>query len=167
MAREYVIPGAGVVNETGAREYGIPGAGVVNETSGGSGNATATGATLTGTSSITGGTATGAAAGTALGATLTGTSSITGGVATATNLGTFTTLPMKNNTGTLLASETGIVLNIYHVSTGALIVQKTGVTTNASGIATVTDALIVPATSYAYEPVLTGGRRRLPTKAAT
>jgi len=48
----------------------------------GAGNATATGATLTSTSSIAGGSAAGASPGTATGATLTSTSSISGGTAT-------------------------------------------------------------------------------------
>lgn len=130
-------------------------------------DATATGATLAATSELFGGAASGGAAGNAPGVTLAATSTLAGGIATATNVGTFATLPMKNNTGTLLANETSITLNIYNQTTGALVVQKTGVTTNASGIAVVTDALILPGTTYAYEPVLTGGRRRLPTKAAT
>lgn len=129
----------------------------------------AAGATLTGTGTIAGGAASGGAAGVAPGAAMTGTATISPGAATGggSASGTLTTLPLKNNTGTVLASETGIILNIYNQNTGALIVQKTGVTTNSSGIATVTDALIVGGTTYAYEPVLTGGRRRLPLKAAT
>jgi hypothetical protein len=51
--------------------------------------------------------------------------------------------------------------------TGALVLHKTGLTSDASGIITVTDAAITTGTSYAYEPVLSGGRRRLPTKAAS
>lgn len=87
-----------------------------------------------------------------------------GSVATVTNTatGSFATKPLKNNTRTVLASETGVTLNIYNATTGVLVVQKTGVTTNASGIAVVSDPLIVAGTTYAYEPVMTGGRRRLP-----
>lgn len=81
--------------------------------------------------------------------------------------GIITTPALKNNTGTLLASETSITVNVYHATTGALIVQKTGLTSNASGIVVIADALIVAGTSYAYEPVLSGGRRRLPVVAAT
>lgn len=125
-------------------------------------DATATGATLTGTSSLTAGSATATSAGTASGATLTATSSLTAGTATAAANGTLTTKPLKNNTRTVLASETSVTLNIYNATTGVLVVQKTSVTTNASGIATVSDPLIVAGTTYAYEPVMTGGRRRLP-----
>jgi hypothetical protein len=128
---------------------------------------TAPGATLTGTSTITAGAATGGAAGTAPGATLTGVSTIAPGAASALNTGTLTTGVLKNNAGTPLASETGVTVNVYHLTTGALIVQKTGATTNSSGIAAVVDALIVPGVTYGYEVVLTGSRRRLPTKAAT
>ena len=73
-----------------------------------------------------------------------------------------TTPVLKNNTGTVLASETGVVVNVYNASTGALVLQKTGLTSNASGIVTFTDAALAAATSYAYEVVLSGGRRRLP-----
>ena len=81
--------------------------------------------------------------------------------------GTITTPALKNNTGTVLAGETGITVNIYHATTGALIVQKTGLTSNASGVIVITDALLVAGTSYAYEPVLSGSRRRLPVVAAS
>jgi hypothetical protein len=73
-----------------------------------------------------------------------------------------TTPVLKNNTGTVLASETGVVVNVYNASTGALVLQKTGLTSNGSGIVTFTDAALSAATSYAYEVVLSGGRRRLP-----
>lgn len=156
----------GAVDDSGSfQNFGLGGANIAQ--SAGGVDATAPGATLTTTASLVAGSASGAAAGTAPGATLTAVATLTAGTATGSTSGTLTTLPMKNNTGTLLANETGIVLNIYNQSTGALIVQKTGVTTNASGIATVTDALIAAGTTYAYEPVLTGGRRRLPLKAAT
>lgn len=62
--------------------------------------------------------------------------------------GTLTTAPLKNNAGTLLANETGATAYIHNVSTGALVVAKTGQTTNASGVMTVTDAAITPATQY-------------------
>lgn len=86
--------------------------------------------------------------------------------ATATGVGVITTPVLKNNTGTILASETGVVVNIYNSSTGALVVRKTGQTSSAGGIVTVTDALIVPATVYAYEVVLAANGRRLPTATA-
>lgn len=62
--------------------------------------------------------------------------------------GTLTTAPLKNNAGTLLANETGATAYIHNVSTGALVVAKTGQTTNASGVMTVVDAAITPATQY-------------------
>lgn len=133
-------------------------------------NGTAAGATLTGTASISPGSASGTSAGgtngTAAGATLTGTSSFTPGAASSVNGGTLTTNILKNNTGAVLANETGVTLNIYNASTGVLVLQATGLTTNASGIATTTNAAIVTGTSYAYEPVLSGGRRKLTVKAA-
>lgn len=73
-----------------------------------------------------------------------------------------TTPPLKNNTGTLLASETGVVVNVYNALTGTLVLQKTGLTSDGSGVVTFVDASLSATTSYAYEVVLTGGRRRLP-----
>lgn len=82
--------------------------------------------------------------------------------------GTLTTPVLKNNTGTILASVSGIVANIYNSTTGALVVRVTGLSSNSSGIVTITDALLVPSTTYAYELDLsaTTQGRRLPTGVA-
>jgi len=81
--------------------------------------------------------------------------------------GTLTTPQMANNTDTPLASEVGVVVNVYHPTTGALIVQKTGQTSDGSGVVVISDALIVPGVSYVYEVVLASNGRRLPTATAT
>lgn len=81
--------------------------------------------------------------------------------------GIITTPVLKNNTGTVLASETGAIVNVYDASTGALIVRKTGQTSDGSGVMTITDALIFAGTSYAYEVVLASNGRRLPLATAT
>lgn len=62
--------------------------------------------------------------------------------------GTITTEPLKNNTGTLIANDTGLTVDVYSIATGALIYRATGETTDASGVCTVTDASITPATAY-------------------
>jgi hypothetical protein len=82
--------------------------------------------------------------------------------------GVITTPVLKNNTGTILASVSGIVANIYHPTTGALVVRKTGLTSDGSGIVTISDVLLVPATTYAYELDLSASTqgRRLPTGVA-
>lgn len=67
---------------------------------------------------------------------------------TSSAAGTLTTAPLKNNTGTLLANQTGATAYIHNMTTGALIVSKTGQTTNASGVMVVSDPLILPATQY-------------------
>lgn len=77
----------------------------------------------------------------------------------------FLTPVLKNNTGTVLSSETGVTCNVYNTSTGALVLHKTGLTSDASGIVSVTDAALAAGTTYAYEIVLSGARR-LPTAAA-
>lgn len=82
--------------------------------------------------------------------------------------GVLVTPPLKNNTGTLLANLTGVVVNIYHASTGALIVRKSGQTSDASGAVTINDVALVPGTSYAYEVDLSAASlgRRLPVGVA-
>lgn len=72
------------------------------------------------------------------------------------------TLPvLKNNTGTILANETGATVHVYAVSTGNKVVTKTAQTTNGSGIMSVTDALIVAATQYRVVVVLGSGAEGL------
>lgn len=81
--------------------------------------------------------------------------------------GTITTPVLKNNTGTILSNEVGVIVNIYNPTTGVLVLHKTGQTSDVSGVVTVTDALIAPATSYVYEVVLSTNGRRLPTALST
>lgn len=74
-----------------------------------------------------------------------------------TSSGTITTPALKNNTGTLLANETGITAYVYNPTTGALIVKKTSQTTNVSGVMSIVDALIVGGTQYRVVIVLSSG----------
>jgi len=78
---------------------------------------------------------------------------------TTASAGTFSTPVLKNNTGTVLANEVGVVVNVYNQITGALVLHKSGQTSNASGIVTITDAALTPGTTYAYEIVLSSARR--------
>lgn len=78
-----------------------------------------------------------------------------------TSQGTLTLPVLKNNTGTILANETGATVHVYEVSTGNKVVTKTAQTTNGSGIMTVTDALIVAATQYRVVVVLGSGAEGL------
>lgn len=82
--------------------------------------------------------------------------------------GVITTPVLKNNTGSILASVTGVVANVYNLSTGALVVRKTGLSSNGSGIVTISDAALIPGTSYAYEIDLSSASlgRRLPSGVA-
>lgn len=67
------------------------------------------------------------------------------------------TLPvLKNNTGTVLASETGATAYIYAI-TGAHVVTKSAQTTNGSGVMVITDAALVAATQYRVVIVLASG----------
>lgn len=70
---------------------------------------------------------------------------------------TIITPALKNNTGTVLANETGITVHIYDITDSELVVTKTGQTTNASGVMTVSDALLVDATEYRIVIVLGSG----------
>lgn len=78
-----------------------------------------------------------------------------------TSQGTLTLPVMKNNTGTILANETGATVHVYEVSTGNKVVTKTAQTTNGSGVMTVSDALIVAATQYRVVVVLGSGAEGL------
>lgn len=82
--------------------------------------------------------------------------------------GTLTTPPMKNNTGTLLANLSGVVVNVYSATTGTLVVRRTGLTSNAGGVVAFTDGLLSPGASYAYEVDLSNSSlgRRLPVGVA-
>lgn len=106
---------------------------------GGSVDGSATGATLTGTSSLSAGNATGTTAGTANGVTLAGTSSIAAGTATGTATGSFTTAAMENNTGSGLLASTSVAWTWYEGAIGSAPTSTTHGTgtTNSSGILTV------------------------------
>lgn len=68
-----------------------------------------------------------------------------------------TTEPLKNNTGTLLASESGATALVYDMTTGDLVVKKTAQTTDGSGIMVVSDALLSSSTEYRLVVVLASG----------
>ena len=74
-----------------------------------------------------------------------------------TSTGVIATPALKNNAGTVLANETGVTVYVYNPTTGALVVKKTGQTTSASGVLTVTDALIAAGTQYRVVIVLGSG----------
>lgn len=122
----------------------------------------ATEATITVTTALpafSGGASTGSAS-----ATVTATTSLpsfSGSATGDTSSGVLTLPVMKNNTGTVLANETGATVHVYAVSTGNKVVTKTGQTTNASGVMTVTDALIVSGTQYRVVVVLGSGAEGL------
>ena len=108
---------------------------------------------------FSGGASTGSAS-----ATVTATTSLpsfSGSATGDTSSGVLTLPVMKNNTGTVLANETGATVHVYAVSTGNKVVTKTGQTTNASGVMTVTDALIVAGTQYRVVVVLGSGAEGL------
>lgn len=106
-----------------------------------------------------------------VGATLLGTLSL-GAIGLSGSLGptpgVITSPVLKNNTGTVLSSLTGVIANVYHATTGALIVRKTGLVSNGSGIVTISDSALVAGTSYVYEIDLSGSAlgRRLPVGVA-
>lgn len=160
---ERLIPGGVYVVETGSDSRFIPGAVFVVETT------SATVVELSGEAVLGGITADGGMT-TAPNSSLTGEAVLggitaDGGMADAGAVpGVITTPVLKNNTGTILASVSGVVANIYHSTTGALVVRKTGLSSNGSGIVTISDALLIPGTSYAYEIDLSAASlgRRLP-----
>lgn len=76
--------------------------------------------------------------------------------------GTITTPPLKNNTGTVLASESDVTVHVY-TAAGAHVVTKTGQTTNGAGVMTINDAALVAATSYRIVIVLASGAEGMDT----
>ena len=86
---------------------------------------------------------------------------------TVTNAGTFTSEPLRQNDGTLLANATLPYVALYRASSPrTLVVEKTSVTTNSSGVFSVTDDLIVAGTTYAVDFARPDGVSRMPRKAA-
>jgi len=79
---------------------------------------------------------------------------------------TFSSEPLKDNTGTILASLALTHYTLYDNTTGALVVRKTGLSTDASGIVSFTDGVLVSGTSYKSDWLTTAGHYRMPTKAA-
>lgn len=79
---------------------------------------------------------------------------------------TFSSEPLKDNTGTILASLALTHYTLYDNTTGALVVRKTGLSTDVSGIVSFTDAALVSGTSYKSDWLTTTGHYRMPTKAA-
>lgn len=158
-----LIPGFGYLDGSVSGQSLVPGFGYVDvQTSGGTTDATATTplpsltlsaptATATGTGGAQDGSATATFAAIALSAP---TATATG---TSASAGTITTPVLKNNTGTVLASQTGITAHIYAVSSGDKLVTLTGQTTNGSGIMTLSDVLIVAGTQYRVVIVLGSG----------
>jgi len=73
--------------------------------------------------------------------------------------------PLKNNTGTLLASETGATVYVYQTS-GAHVVTKTGQTSDGSAIMTVSDSALAAGTTYRFVIVLSGGAEGMDKLAA-
>lgn len=64
--------------------------------------------------------------------------------------------PLKNNTGTLLANETGVTV-IVNTLSGVLVVNKTAQTSNSTGMVQVSDAAITTGTTYRVVIALQSG----------
>jgi hypothetical protein len=64
--------------------------------------------------------------------------------------------PLKNNTGTLLASQSSITVYVYTLA-GALVTTKTGQSTDGSGIISFTDSAMTASTMYRAVIVMSGG----------
>jgi len=61
---------------------------------------------------------------------------------------TITSEIIKNYSGTVRASESGWIANIYDIATGVLVVRKTGLTTDSNGVITFSDSALSGSTSY-------------------
>ena len=101
-----------------------------------------------------------------LAGTATATATASGNLSVTGAVGTLTTPPLKNNAGTVLANEAGTTVHVYSLA-GGLVVSKAAQTSNASGVMTITDAAIVPATQYRVVIVLASGAEGLAKLTAT
>ncbi len=79
---------------------------------------------------------------------------------------TITTNALASNTGSVLASASGITAHIYEVATGNKVTTITGLSTNASGVLTITSTAITAGVSYRVV-VVTGSGEGLQTYTAT
>jgi len=61
--------------------------------------------------------------------------------------------PLKNNTGTVLASESAATAHVYSLA-GVWLTTKVGMTTNGSGVMTFTDPALEAGTTYRVVVVL-------------
>jgi hypothetical protein len=167
MSRQWMAPGGPYINEAGSIQWIAHGV-YVNEATAAPPSSTLSGDATLGDITASGGMATVPNSSLSGGATL-GDVAASGGLSSAApGAGVITTPVLKNNTGTILASVSGVVANVYNPTTGALVVRKAGLSSNASGIVTITDAALVPGTSYVYEIDLSAASlgRRLPVGVA-
>ena len=136
-------------------------------TPGGASNGSASGSIAAASLTAVTGTATGGAGGANASGSVAAVSvaAITGTATGTTSAGSLVIGPLKNNTGTVLASETGVTVHIYQVG-GSLVVSKTSQSTNASGIMTVTDAALTAGVTYRYVIVLASGAEGMSKQAA-
>lgn len=83
------------------------------------------------------------------GANTASTNSFSITVAAAPTSGVTVTEPLKNNTGTVLASQTGIRVSVLKAADLVGVYAYTGTVTNPSGVMpTISDAAIIPGTAY-------------------
>lgn len=93
--------------------------------------------------------------------------SSTGAITTTSSDGVITLSVLKNNTGSILASQTGITAHVYDPATGNKVVTKSSLSSSALGVVTFTDPLIVAATAYRVVLVMSGGAEGMETVTAT
>lgn len=84
-----------------------------------------------------------------------------------TSLGTFTSEPLRDNTGALITSKALNFVALYNDTTGALVVRRTGLSTNGSGVVSFSDAALTSGVVYRADWEDVDGKRRMPRKAAT
>jgi hypothetical protein len=76
-------------------------------------------------------------------------------------VGSFTSRPLVNNTGTVLASQSGWTVRINNGTTGSLIATKTALTTSSLGVLAYSDAGCTVGTTYEHIYVSSNGDKGL------
>lgn len=162
MSRQYIGTDGGIVVETGARQFLGSAGGVINETSGASSSFSGS---VTHDDLAPSGSFSTAPLSSFSGSVTLDDAAPTGSFSRAP--GTITSDPLKTNNGTLIASTSLDFVCFYDDSTGALVLRKTGISTDASGVFTVTDALLQQGVTYRVDWQVSTGQRRMPRRAAT
>ena len=160
MARQYQVPGGPYVDDSeDDRQYSLPGYGYLNSLSTDSGEGVGAAAGTSTALGVSLSASVGSASGTCTVLGRSGSIGAAAGTCTVSGIsgGYLVTPPLKNNSGQLWDSETGMTVFFNDVATNALVETLSSQTTNASGIASLDVSGLSAATEYRVVFVMASG----------